>query len=650
MHALLFLIFCFSSNAQKIGNVSMDLLKQTTHPIDSTAHAAYTNQSAKATYVISPSGSLSIQVEYYYQIKIYDDQGEKYADFSLPYYESKDDEKIINIKAYTTNLENGKAVKTQLNKKDIFKEETSEHWRAKKFAMPKVKAGSVVELKYTLVSPFIYAIPKWYFQHYIPTDFSEFILEIPAYFSLTPVPSGSVPLERKEDDTFRGSEQVRRYTLTAKGVKAIKEDKYVLNENDYRGGVKFELNSVTFPGRPIKNFSKSWDEIAENLSENEYDRELFRSFKEFKPLIEEAKALPEQERLALIYTYVQQNFAWNKGYRIQCRDGGLKKVVEEKAGSCVEINLLLVNLLKKAGLDVYPMVMKSRGKGLLNTYFPTLTELNYLAAYVKIGDETIVADATSKYVPLGQLPNRAVNINGVVVNDKKGEIVMFDNPNLYKVQTMYKVELDMENNSLKGDAQQRRSAYAATRYRLDKLVKEKDKTSDDEDENEEDDEDMDATDIKNTYKVIETKNFDDINKSITIKSEAEIVTATKIIADKIFIDATLDFGLEENYFTEEEREFPVFYNFRIDRKNIASIKIPEGYAIESTPEEVTVGLPEGKGSFTYEVKTQGDKLMIYHTLKINNDILLPSDYPSLKEFYNIMFRLTKEKIVLSKKG
>ena len=85
---------------------------------------------------------------YRYIIKIYDDQGLDYGDFSISYYQDGNDkEKVRGVKANTYNAENGKIVKTELKKEDIWDEQTTENLKNRKFALPKVKAGSVLEVE-----------------------------------------------------------------------------------------------------------------------------------------------------------------------------------------------------------------------------------------------------------------------------------------------------------------------------------------------------------------------------------------------------------------------------------------------------------------------------------------------------------------------
>ena len=50
----------------------------------------------------------------------------------------------------------------------------------------------------------------------------------------------------------------------------------------------------------------------------------------------------------------------------------------------------------------------------------------------------------------------------------------------------------------------------------------------------------------------------------------------------------------------------------------------------------------------YEVKTLGKKVMINYLFSINTDIIVPANYPYLKEFYQMVVEKGNEKIVLTK--
>lgn len=632
--------------------IDKELLTQKFHPLDSTASAAYIKKNVEIEYNFDNPLGLHLEMKYHFVIKIYNEDGESYGTFQVPYYEKGGKkEKVRKIKAQTYNLVNGKIKSEQLSKKDIYKEETSGNWRKVTFALPNVKPGSVIEVQYTVSSPYVYSIPKWYFQNSIPTDYSSYIIDVPEYFTLTPVPTGSVLLSNEKKPVMSSQHGEIRHTLIGTKIKPYKKDKYVLNENDYRSGIKFELFSTKFPNRPTEYYSKDWNAIATNLNEADYfGRQIKKKLSDLNSIVEEALTIDRKDRALFLYEYVRSNYTWNENYGIGSYDG-LKKVVSNKSGGVGDINLLLVNLLKKSNLVAHPVVMKSRYDGLLNTSFPTLTELDYCIVYVELSpDEYILLDATSKLTPMGELPLRALNISGVVVRPDGAKIINMVNNNQYKVQTVSEYDVDVENNTLIGSSQRKRSNYAATKFRadLEKENNEIDEEEDYQDEEGEQEDDIESYNLDNTYEVISLKNLEDIYKPISLEYKEELYTCSKIIGNKIFIDGSLDFGIKDNPFKEENREYPIFYNNKVSTKSIAAINIPEGYIIESIPESTSVTTPTKAATFRYDVKQQDGKLIIYYIFSVKQTNVGPGEYPALKNLYKIAADKAAEKIVLTK--
>ena len=111
------------------------------------------------------------------------------------------------------------------------------------------------------------------------------------------------------------------------------------------------------------------------------------------------------------------------------------------------------------------LLRKTRGDGVLNAAFPSLTEVNYVIAFVNIGENEYLMDATSKNVKLGLLPSRAVNISGIIVKRDAGEVMEFINPNVSKVISNTNYVLDTEKLELVGSGQQKFMGQAAVLYR-----------------------------------------------------------------------------------------------------------------------------------------------------------------------------------------
>ena len=112
--------------------------------------------------------------------------------------------------------------------------------------------------------------------------------------------------------------------------------------------------------------------------------------------------------MKIIYEYVKKNIAWN-GYDGKYAPDGLKAVWERKKGSAGEINLLLVNLLKSAGIEAYPVLAAERDFGKVDTTYPFIDRFNKTIAFAIADGKQYLLDATQENCPPGLTPYSLLN-------------------------------------------------------------------------------------------------------------------------------------------------------------------------------------------------------------------------------------------------
>lgn len=633
-------ICCSSILGQKFGKFDYDLITQKTHA-DTSADAFYALHNGTVTFDIFERGAEFI-IKVHDRIKILSDDGKEYADYSIPYYVSKGGvaEKVIQIKASTFNDNLGRVTETKVEKKNIFEERTSDNFRQKKFSFPNVKKGSVVEVSYLIRSPFVHQMPRWFFQKEIPVDKSNYQVVFNKYFRYIAIPKGLRCYDEEMVD-YSNELQDKEFTYNAEGVPAFRKDDFILNKRDYMASIGFELHSVNIPGYAYKGYTSSWKDIGDNLMEHDkFGGQLKYRLKEFDFLIQEVSDKSDKEKIAYVFDYVRENFSAELNYSVYTSTG-LNKIYDSRQGNVADVNLLLVSLLRKVNINAQPVVSKTRHSGLFNSAVPTKAELNYVMALVRIENNSFLLDATKKTVPMNQLPVRAVNFGGLEVLRSNSSVIELQNPNLSKYSINTDYVFDSEKNELIGKGLATYKGYAAVRYR-DKYGMGSDSESSDDDEIESSNTSLneinynEITGVKNVNEPIKVR-FDEILREEIIQLDNEYL-----------IDATLDFGYEENPFYEDERAYPVFYSYLKDETHIISIELEEGITLKSKPESTVVKMPNNEASFMYDVKTVGNKLMIYHIFKINHDFVLPDSYPDLKAFYDLVVKKSKEKIVLVK--
>ena len=184
--ALLLLVSGYVSGQfedQKFGVISQKEIDMESYPEDPEAGAVVLFDKGKSIF-FDYRGAYDIRFTRHKRIKIFDNSELDYAEVAIPFYEDGYDatEKVVSIKAVTYNFENGRVIKQELDPSTVYVERINEKWRRKKFVLPQVKAGSIIEYEYVLETPFHFNLPDWTFQHKIPTIYSGYeVRMIPFY-------------------------------------------------------------------------------------------------------------------------------------------------------------------------------------------------------------------------------------------------------------------------------------------------------------------------------------------------------------------------------------------------------------------------------------------------------------------------------------
>ena len=658
---LLWLLLCVlaqTSIAQKGESISQELLQATSHALYPESEAAYLHKNIAITYSLKRDG-YTMTTKYNNRIKIYSDEGvERFGNFS--YYlrtgsGSRSSEVLRDLKVAVYNVDGETMTSDVLNEEDVYREDYSKNIEMVKAALPNVRPGSVLDIRYEIVSPFIYTTRRHNFQEDIPVEYSRYELVKPPVLGLTPVATGTIEWEVDQRKLPLTGETLLSFVTSE--VPPLRDDDYVLNIKDYWSSIRYEIHTLRRQSGSIREFSKSWEHLGKNLlKEDKLGAYLNDKIKNAKPLIEQALALPKEERIQLIYRYVTDNFAYSKDIGIYAKNKP-SKVWEAKAGSVPELNILLINLLRKADIEAHPLLTKIRWSGILNPNYPSLTTLNYLLAAIPTDDSYLMLDASSKYTKVGELPIRALNYAGLLLT-KPSKIIPIRNNNKQIIKEVAKLTVDLEEMALVGEGGDHLKGYAATRYRIkqdeeedddDKQALARDRKSEKEDGEEDVEEEQEEVNLRDDVaKYTNMSGVNDKDSDIKGTFETTMYSCIKSIGKELFIDAFVRAKFNENPFEKEDREFPAYFNTAHDLTYIYMLELPDGYTLQEMPEDLTMKTEGGKASFVYAATQADTKVSIRTHLKISDTIFLPEEYETLRRFFDAVLEKQKEKIILTK--
>ena len=122
----------------------------------------------------------------------------------------------------------------------------------------------------------------------------------------------------------------------------------------------------------------------------------------------------------------------------------------------------------------------------------------------------------------------------------------------------------------------------------------------------------------------------------------------EVIGGKIYVNPMLFFTQYKNPFKQEIREYPVDFGFPfLDKYNI-TIKIPDGFTIETLPKAAVYNMQNNVGSFKFNIVVEENILQLSIIHQINKAIVGSDEYEMLKDYYKGMIAKQTEKIVLKR--
>lgn len=633
----------------KFGKLGTSDLKATLCPIDSNAHAYYIFDKGQAEFIYV--NGFKIKFYRHFRIKILDETALDEASFEIPLYigSQGNEEYFSGLKAITYNLVDGKVETTKFDKNNLIREKTSENRVMVKYALPNVRAGSVIEVMYSISSDFLFNLNGWQFQYEIPVLSSAYKVEIPQYFIYKQYPFGYVHYDTQQTsgisfiifpDGSKVDFSTDTYAYDAVNVPAFPISEHLSSKWNYISRVEFELASTDYPNSLRKDYSSTWSKIVHELLEAENFGCRLNHSRAFKDQALVIKAVSQEAYMQMqsSFAYIKSSTKWNNLNRCYASQS-FNKTLEKGIGNCADINLALVGLLREVGLEAHPVALSTRNNGFIRDYFPTGSQLNYVIAACVIGDDIYLLDATNDYSKPNVLPTRCLNGKGLVIDEGETQWLSLSNDVAYKLTNSLTLNLN-DDGVLDGYQVSYYYDYAA--YMKRNAVKDYESEAKYMEDYESDNEGM-------TIRDFSLLNVDSLQaKRVEIKMQIELEDQVELMGNMMIFSPMFHEGIYSNPLKLEERKYPVEYYYPTDFNERVVIKIPEGYVVESFPESVQYKSQNIGCGFKYIVQVQNNTMMVISQIQRSQVVFPYSQYDELKFFYETIAKKHNEKVVLKK--
>jgi hypothetical protein len=659
--AIIVLLLTNAVFAQKreLGKVTVDELKEKVCPSDSSAAAAVLFNIGEVRFDYFEGRGFVINTKVRTKIKIYKKEAYELANKSVQYYIGPNVIERLSFKdAATYNLVDGKVVKTKLKNDGEFEEKVNKSWGRKKIALPNVKEGSIIEYEYNLESDGIGVLEDWIFQMDVPVVFSQFKTFVPEYYAYKPLLRGFLTPKFETTSTTKtiySTVKDRSYsrptefsnsqssytevtsTYTLENIPALKDESFVNNIKNYIASIEHELTSISYPGEPVRNLSTTWESVVKTIYDNDnFGIELNKTGyfdNDLNALLNGLKS--NEEKIVTIFNFVKSRMNWNESFGYSCSDG-VRKAYQDKVGNVAEINLMLTAMFRYAGIEANPIILSSRGNGI--SLFPSRTAFDYVISGIELNGQIVLFDATSKNALPNILPVRDLNWFGRLIRkDGSSEQVNLMPKSSSKEIINVIGEISGEGK-VSGKLRDQYLDYNAFNYR------ERNNNVNNESLVERIEKSHPGLEISE----FEVQNRNDLSKPIIENYAFDLDNTVEIIGDKMYLSPMLFFTMNENPFKQEKREYPVDFVFPHQDKYNISLKLPEGYVVESLPQPKAIAMPEDMANFKFNLSNNGSQLQMVCSLDINRAVIGSEDYETLKSFFKEVINKQTEKIVLKK--
>ncbi|MCD7971709.1 MAG: DUF3857 domain-containing protein [Candidatus Azobacteroides sp.] len=637
------LTFAQTANySREYGKVTAYELGMTGYPEDNDAEAVVLYEIG--SYYFSKNegrGRLDLVMEIRTKIKIFNQAGIKYGEFELPYYADNEVE-LIEIEATTYNVEPGGIKKTKLEKKNIFEEKPHTNWRVKKFAMPDVKEGSVIELKYTITTPYFVNMREWEYQKKIPVIYSLLTYRAIPYYEYTYILKGANKFDEYKavelsHTHYFGRLQYKEmeYTFGMKNIPAFRDEEFITSANDYKMSLNLQLCKIYYPSGGSSLYMSTWPEIADKLlKDDSFGKYIKSAEKEGKKILPSLGLADRSDKKCIkkITRYVKKNYNWN-GFNGKFTSLKVPDFMKQKTGSSAEINLFLLGLLRAAGIKADPVAVSTRKHGVVMKDYPFEKFLNYVIVQAHAEDISFLLDATEPMLEFEQLPERCIHVNGLIIKPKSNDWIFTSQKEIALTERSFRIEVKEEKEQLlvstditshNYDGYKYRSIYRGEKDNLVSWLKEKD---------------------IQLFGEIRIENYGEIDKPFVFSFESEY--PLEKTDQKLFIHPFLNQSVTENIFKQNNRMFPVDLILFQSSSYKSSIEIPEGYEIEYLPKSQTYDNP--RIYINYQISQSGNTISVEASYYFKKNLYDANEYGILKAFFDEMVNKFNERIVLVKK-
>jgi hypothetical protein len=629
---------------EQLGKITPEQIAMKSCSFDPTAGAVVLFDVGKSSFVRTENG-YDVLFHRVTRIKILNESGISYAKVEIPFYQEGNIQEEVEItQAKTFTIVDGNLTKiTTLDPKTCYEEKTSENWKVKKFAMPDVQPGSIIEYDYTILSQYHFNLRDWEFQWDIPVLYSAYEVWMIPFYEYAWIVQGRNSFDEyaayKDESSFEKDfygakfhEMVYKFGL--KNIPAFVDEEYSTSREDDIIKLDFQLSAVTHTDGVKINIMTTWPQLVNDyLKNDDFGRYIKKSRNSASKILDpdSLNGKTQLQKFNFIVDYAKDNFKWNHE-NSQFANKSPSDLQKDKTGNSASINLWVVGALQEAGIEAYPVVVSSRQHGKIQSDYPFSSAFNSVVVCATVDDKLVLADATDPFCPTSKISIQYMNDKGLLIDKANMKWINLQSPAVSGLTT--NIKIDSIGKELKAQIVVTAQDYEALTYR--------NKYADNQER-------MLSNLSKKMYQVEDSslKFRYPLDRAHLYTYMYSLKKKSEIINNKIYIQPFLNEIFDENPLKQKIRSYPVDMTYSLHRLYHSEIVIPEGYKIEFLPESGSQN--NELFGLEYSSSQNGKSIIVSFSYTFKKSVYSPKEYSSIKFFFDRVVKKGSEKIVLVRK-
>lgn len=633
----------------KFGKPTDEEMRMTTYDKDPEAKAVVLCSLCDVEYNFAGS-DFKIIYRVQKRIKVLKPEGVECANLSVQYYNqgTTTGREDVSISATSYNLVDGKVEKSKMKSNLIFDELIDEDLYQKKFTVPQVKEGTVIEYEYTLMSSFYHFINDWYPQEDIPVAYARYELTIPEYFTFNVENTGSTGQlkEQRIGETMTFSVKgesfqalANKYVFEGRDFAAIRKEKFTWNTRDYQTKVFAELRGIRFPGQLYKDYTNRWENVDETLLTHQ---DFGRRMNEKSPFRDELlgqqidKMEDIHERVVKTILLLKSKLKWNGEYRMLAKSPA--SILKKGNGTNADLNAILINMLSDVNVKAFPIVMSTREHGILPVSFPSIKKLNTFIVGIPLADDNkmLYVDMSAEDGYLNVLPTTLYsNKARMIVKGGMSQWVDLQDIAQSTTSSVVRAEI-LPNGVLKGECVNMQKGIMAADMRKEFRTAKDSATF------------VSDVEKRNGISIASYQMEGQRAFSETVKETISFVKKGDATPDHIYINPFPFKPVRENPFTAVARQLPIEFPFKLKDVTSVVLTIPDGWEVEEIPQSVSISAANNGVAAVLVSSVEGNQVNIHFKVDVKRIFYGVEEYADLKMMFDVLSERSKDMVVLKK--